>query len=222
MRNPWLEIPLADYEGHMDLPHVDQLTLLADHLEFLVNAYAPGSLAIVGCAGGNGFDRVADAGVARIVGLDINPDYIKTVKHRYMRRVSGLEVHTGDIQAPGLHFSPVDLIYAGLLFEYVDTSKTLDSLRRHCAPNGILAVLLQLPHEATSPVSSSPYASLQQLKPVMHLVSPDRLHAEASKAGFVFEDSKTILSAAGKSFSSQVFRMAPLAASRECRVFPVP
>ena len=29
MTNPWLEIPLADYEGHMALPGVAQAALLA-------------------------------------------------------------------------------------------------------------------------------------------------------------------------------------------------
>lgn len=33
MRNPWLDIPLADYEGHMSLPHVGQAVLLGDVFE---------------------------------------------------------------------------------------------------------------------------------------------------------------------------------------------
>jgi hypothetical protein len=30
MKNPWLDIPLSDYEGHMALPEVAQAQLLAD------------------------------------------------------------------------------------------------------------------------------------------------------------------------------------------------
>jgi len=30
MRNPWLDIALADYEGHMALPNVGQAQILSD------------------------------------------------------------------------------------------------------------------------------------------------------------------------------------------------
>ncbi len=30
MGNPWLDIPLADYEGHMSLPSIDQARMIAD------------------------------------------------------------------------------------------------------------------------------------------------------------------------------------------------
>jgi hypothetical protein len=54
MRNPWLDIPLTDYEGHMSLPSVDQARFLADRFGELVERYTPKSIAIIGCAGGNG------------------------------------------------------------------------------------------------------------------------------------------------------------------------
>jgi hypothetical protein len=33
MRNPWLAIPLADYEGQMALPEIGQAQMLADAVE---------------------------------------------------------------------------------------------------------------------------------------------------------------------------------------------
>jgi hypothetical protein len=30
VRNPWLEIPLSDYEGHMELPQIGQAEMLAE------------------------------------------------------------------------------------------------------------------------------------------------------------------------------------------------
>jgi hypothetical protein len=32
MSNPWLSIPLHDYEGHMALPHVGQAKMIANEL----------------------------------------------------------------------------------------------------------------------------------------------------------------------------------------------
>ena len=51
MRNPWLDIPLADYEAHMALPTVGQQQLIADQLGTLIGTYSPSSVAIIGCAG---------------------------------------------------------------------------------------------------------------------------------------------------------------------------
>jgi hypothetical protein len=58
MSNPWLNIPLDDCEGHMSLP-------------------------AIGCAGGNGLDRIVGRTVERVVAVDVNPDYIERTHDRY-------------------------------------------------------------------------------------------------------------------------------------------
>jgi hypothetical protein len=67
MRSPWLDIALADYEGHMGLPEVAQAELLADVFGALLVEHAPRSVAILGCAGGNGFGRISPAVTDRVV-----------------------------------------------------------------------------------------------------------------------------------------------------------
>ena len=52
MSNPWLTIPLEDYEGHMAMPDVGQAKMLANEFEELLKIYAPTSAALIGCAGG--------------------------------------------------------------------------------------------------------------------------------------------------------------------------
>ncbi|HEY1217163.1 MAG TPA: hypothetical protein VGE93_26340, partial [Bryobacteraceae bacterium] len=74
MSNPWLEIPLADYEAHMALPSIGQSRLIADQLEALVRSFRPHSIGIIGCAGGNGLERLAGTSVSRMVGVDLNPE----------------------------------------------------------------------------------------------------------------------------------------------------
>jgi hypothetical protein len=64
--NPWLDIPLEDYEGHMALPEIVQAQLLADELESAVHSHAPSSVAIVGCSGGNGVERLIGTSIERI------------------------------------------------------------------------------------------------------------------------------------------------------------
>ena len=207
MRNPWLDIPLGDYEAHMALPAIGQSQLIADQLDILVRTYSPPSVAILGCAGGNGFERLIDTSVRRVVGVDINPQYVEEARQRYVGRVPGLELLVGDIQSSAWPFEPVDLIYAALVFEYVDVARTMSVLRRNCKPKGILAVLTQVPHMTLPEVSPSPYASLQLLEPGMHLLSHEELQRYATQIGFMPEDSRTILSAGGKQFTVETFRL---------------
>ena len=56
MNNPWLDVPLADYEGHMALPGIAQAQLLSDEFERVLANFSPVSVAVIGCACGNGLD----------------------------------------------------------------------------------------------------------------------------------------------------------------------
>jgi hypothetical protein len=63
MNNPWLSIPLEEYEGHMALPDLGQAKMLSNEFEELLRTYSPVSAALIGCAGGNGFEEAHKAGV---------------------------------------------------------------------------------------------------------------------------------------------------------------
>ena len=206
MRNPWLEIPLEDYEGHMSLPSIGQAKMLADHFDLLIRQHSPRSVAIIGCAGGNGLEQIAPGVLDRVVAVDINPDYIAETGIRHARRLQGLELYCADAESGSMQFAPVDLIYAALLFEYVDAAATLRSLKRHCRPGGILATVLQLPHAEQQAVSPSPYANLSLLAPRMRLLAPEDLCRCAAAAGFVIADAAAIELPSGKKFRAQNFR----------------
>jgi len=207
MKNPWCAIPLSDYESHMDLPTVGQAAVIADEFARVVECYGPSSVSILGCAGGNGLDRVADTTVRRLVAVDINPDYVATTLARYRQRVDGLEVVVADVQNDVQVFEPVGLIFAALLFEHVDLQPSLQFVRRHCQSDGIFAALLQLPSADVAEVTPSPYVSLRQLSTIMRLVPPAQLRQQASDAGFVHRTSKSIAATGGKSFSLEVFQL---------------
>jgi SAM-dependent methyltransferase len=206
MNNPWLDIPLKDYEGHMSLPNIGQAQMLADRLERLLKRTLPRSVALIGCAGGNGLDRIEPGQLARVVALDINPLYIQAVGARHASRLGNLELHCADVQSPSLQFEPVDLAYAALLFEYVDAVATLSSLKRLCRRGGTLATVIQLSHRDHKVVSQSPYKSLNLLTPVMRLMEPEGLSRLATTAGFATVDSESIELPSGKQFSLQTFR----------------
>lgn len=205
MTNPWLEIPLSDYESHISMPSIAQAQMIAAEFSDALLRYSPESVAVIGCAGGNGFDRIP-ATTRRVVGVDINPDYVATASTRYLGRIPGIEFHVADIQSEALPFAPVDLIYAALVFEYVSLPEALGNLSRVCRPGGRLVTLLQQPSATMHAVSPSPYASIQSLCPVMRLVLPAEMDACAASCGFQLESSRSVVLESGKEFIIQGYR----------------
>jgi SAM-dependent methyltransferase len=201
-RNPWLAIPLADYEAHMALPQVGQAHLLAELLAAALREHAPRSVAIVGCAGGNGFDRVPVG--TRLVGLDVNPDYVATARARSGAR-AGLELHVADVTTDDLPFERVDLVYAALFFEHVEPAIALRRLAGKLNAAGVLVAVLQLP-SAHGEITPSPYTSLEALAPTMRLVEPAALARIAAREGYVSMSEGIATASGGKQFAVQTYR----------------
>ncbi len=206
MRNPWLDVPLAEYEGHMALPRVAQAQLLAGVFERILKEHRPSSVAVLGCAGGNGFERIPTATTRRVVAVDLNPIYIEALRARFQRRIPGLELIVGDIQR-GVKCSPVELVYAALVLEYVDVKTVLERIRSLLTEGGRLATVVQLPSATSFPVTPSPFSSIQALAPFMRLVQPDGLKNLAETAGYQEITRWLEESLGGKQFQVQAFRL---------------
>jgi SAM-dependent methyltransferase len=208
VKNPWLDIPLADYEGHMALPYVAQAQLLSDVFAGALEVFTPRSVAVLGCAGGNGFERISPLITDRLVGVDLNPEYILEVQRRFGDRIPALELFVGDIQKDEFNFLPVELVFASLLFEYVDVGAALARIHSMLTANGRLVTVLQLPNSSIPEVTPSPYKSLSALSPVMQLVSPDLLERLAAGQGYQQTGADVVESAGGKLFQVQTFCLA--------------
>lgn len=207
MRNPWLDIPLNDYEGHMALRGVGQANVIAALFEQAIGRCAPTSIAVIGCAGGNGFERINPDTVLRVVGVDVNPQYIEQSRVRHAQRLRNLELLCADVQSESLNYGPVDFTYAALLFEYVDAASTLRTLKRNSRPGAVLTTVLQLPHAALPSVSPSPFQSLGGLARLMNLVAPEEFRDAALKAGYTPVGTATTELPSGKKFCVQDFRV---------------
>jgi methyltransferase family protein len=203
--NPWLDIPLADYEAHMALPEIAQARMLADELERAVRQHEPNSLAIIGCSGGNGFERLIDKTIDRIVGIDINPNYVAAAQARFGTRLPALTLHIADIQDALPDIVPVKMIFAGLIFEYVNLRAAMQNLQRLCVRGGSLIALLQAPSTEAKAISPSPYRSLQRLAPAIRLREPEDVKAVAVEAGFAPSAARSLTLQSGKSFTVMYF-----------------
>lgn len=202
--NPWLQIPLGDYEGHMSAEGVGQLPVLADLFEQVLEELRPDSIAVLGVAGGNGFDRVERFGVARILGVDCNREYLDAVTARF-GHLAGLELHACDLSQQKLDAAPVDLVHAALVFEHAGAGKCLDNAIRMVRPGGCLSVVLQLPSESAHGVSPTPFPSIQRLRDHFRMIEPEWFQNAMQEHGFRQRREARIPLPAGKAFWLGVF-----------------
>ena len=164
--NPWLTIPLEDYEAHMALPEVGQAQLLA--------ALFAAELA---------------------------------ARARFASKLPRLELHVADVERAELAIEPVELVFAALVFEYVDLARTLERIRAWLAPGGTLTTVLQLPSDGLAKITPSPFASLERLSPRLRLVAPARLAELAARHGYRPLESRTATASGGKTFAVQSFAL---------------
>jgi hypothetical protein len=76
MPNPWTSIPF----GRMNAPGVLQLAALAELFTRTLDYCRPESVAVLGVAGGNGLEQIDCTTTKKVVGVDINQEYIDEVQ----------------------------------------------------------------------------------------------------------------------------------------------
>jgi threonine dehydrogenase-like Zn-dependent dehydrogenase len=206
MPNPWLSVPLADYEGHMDSPEVHQLSALSELFAEALAFCRPESVAVLGIAGGNGLRHIDRAITKRIVGLDVNPSYLAAVRGRYAHAC--LELHCVDLAEHRVDLEPVQMVHAALVFEHAGVGVCLENALSLVAPGGALSVVLQLPTETGQNVSTSRFPSMQALRSGFTLIEPIWLRRILEEREFRLTHETERSLPAGKGFWMGVFRQA--------------
>ena len=196
---PWLSIPLEDYERHMSAVEVGQLPILAELFWSVLERWRPESVAIVGVAGGNGLEAIDPSITKRIVGVDINQQYLDKVEQRF-GRLAGLELHRCDVTIRAPKLPPTALVHAALLFEHTGLDLALDNVLSLVAPGGILSVVLQLPSAEAKDVATTKYTSLQSVKQQFALIDIAGFRLEMTSRGFQMIDEDKRPLPAGKAF----------------------
>ena len=157
----------------------------------------PGSVAVLGIAGGNGLERIDPAVTTRIVGVDLNPGYLLAVRQRFPS-LAGLELHCADLARETLSLESVRLVHAALIFEHAGFELCLDNALSMVAADGAISVVLQLPGEHGHEVGQSGVASMTRFTASFQFIDPGDLQAEISVRGFTLEYATRHELAAGK------------------------
>ncbi len=192
----------------MALPGFEQAQLLSDIFAGVLAKFSPRSVAVIGCAGGNGFDRIPPA-ISRVVGVDLNPRFVAETEARFRDRIENLELIVGDIQSHEVSFASVDLIFLGLILEYVNVESVMARMCSMLTARGHIVTVLQLPIVGHQQVSPSPFKSVHLVGEVMHLVPPARLQDAAEAHGCIQLESRNVVSQGSKQFQVQAFGMPP-------------
>lgn len=198
--NPWLQIPASDYEGHMGLPEVDQSAFLADVFITSLADYDSRSLLYIGCATGNGLAHIRNDKTQMLTAVDINPEYLEILRERYRHSIPCLQTVQADLndyQGDGQRYT---LIFAGLVFEYLDPRPLLEKISMWLEKAGVMVVVLQLQHRNKQKVSNTPFTSLKLLHPIMNLVSDKDFNAMAVENGLRELTGKQVTLTSGKRF----------------------
>jgi ubiquinone/menaquinone biosynthesis C-methylase UbiE len=170
--NPWLSIPWQEYEGHMASPQVQQAQFLSDIFRDALMEYRPRVVSVLGCSTGNGFENIEPSITHEVIGVDINPEYLEVLQERYGSTQMNLRPICADLNTLELDSASCNLIYCGLVFEYVEPRVLVGKIARWLKTNGKLVVVLQLPSNKSKLVSETKYKSLKRLEPIMKLVEP--------------------------------------------------
>jgi threonine dehydrogenase-like Zn-dependent dehydrogenase len=204
MSNPWLSIPLEDYEGHMGSAGVRQLAALAELFKCALDRCLPESVAVLGVAGGNGLEQIDSAATKRIVGVDINQRYLDEVQRRF-GTLAGLELHCRDLAERDFGLAPVALVHAALIFEHAGLGLAFENALSLVAPGGRLSVVLQLSSEDEQGVASTSYTSMQKLKQDFVLIDIGEFQRLLEQKGFQLVEQEDRSLRAGKALWLGVF-----------------
>ena len=205
MPNPWLSIPLEDYEGHMGSAAVQQLTALSELFRQTLKRYRPESVAVLGVAGGNGLEHIDSTVTKRVIGVDINQRYLDEVRRRF-EALPGLELYCRDLAEGDMRLPQVSLVYAALIFEHVGIGRALDNALSLVEPWGTFCVVLQLPSTSEPGVGTTSYGSMQMLKQDFALVDRGELQDVLTQKGFRLVEQGQRTLPGGKAFWLGAFR----------------
>lgn len=181
--NAWHNIPLEDYEKHMEHHEVAQAQLLNTLTKKYLEKYRPQRPLFLGVSGGNGLEHIDAGSTETVVGLDINPAYLEETRKRFDARINNLVLVHADIATSRESFLQSDFVWAALIFEYVDLRKGFEFISNNIDRSNVLVITVQQ-NNGNQSVSQTGVESVKAVKDIFKPVNIEELQSIASASGF--------------------------------------
>lgn len=182
MQNPWRLIALSDYENHMRLDSVQQLQTLNAAMREQLGTYPVSSGLILGVAGGNGLEHVDTEKYRVVYGVDVNAQYLKEAKKRYLNLEKVFQGVCLDLLTESEQLPKAELVIANLLIEYIGYP-TFQHVVKHVSPKYV-SCIIQV-NEGEEFVSDSPYLhAFDGLEAVHHQMEGEKLTEVMAEIGY--------------------------------------
>ena len=181
--NPWLQIPLDDYERHMSHDLVGQSTLLNALTKKYLDAIKPESVIFLGIAGGNGLEHIDNLITQKVYGIDINQDYLDTAFERYKHRIPSLQLLKLDINQHSQGNYKADFIWAALVLEYTGIENALVFCTNNIRKRGHLIVSIQSNNNKQT-ISPTGIESVKKAGEIFSIIDPEKLLSKATESGY--------------------------------------
>ena len=188
MENPWKNISLSDYEGHMSLDNVMQLETLSTIMKRQFTGYDVSTAMVLGVAGGNGLEHISKEKYTTVYGVDVNNAYLDEVKKRYDHLGNVLRCICTDLTTEYKALPAAQLIIADLLIEYIGY-ECFKNVVQQVKPQYVSCVIQV--NTDDSFVSDSPYLhSFDGLDSVHSTIEKDKLISSMAEISFyhIYDD----------------------------------
>ena len=197
--NPWLQIPLEDYERHMSHHQVGQSTLLNALTKKYLDSIKPRNVIFIGIAGGNGLEHIDNNITHNVYGIDINQGYLDVASGRYKPEIPSLQLMNLDITQNSEFICKADLIWAALVLEYTGIDKSLSFCKNNLREGGHLIISIQSNNNKQS-VSPTGIETVKKAGEIFSIIDSEELVSKAAITGYELIEKEENFLPNGKSF----------------------
>ena len=191
--NPWLDIPLKDYERHMAHHLVGQSMLLNALTKKYLDEIKPDTTIFLGVAGGNGLEHIDNNITRAVYGIDINQEYLSTASIRYKNTIPFLQLINLDITKNTETICRADFVWAALVLEYTGVDKALEFCTNNVRKGGHLVASIQSNNNKQT-VSPTGIESVKKAGEIFFIVDPENLLSKAAEKGYrLIEQEENVL-----------------------------
>lgn len=202
--NPWNNIPLADYELHMEHQDVGQAQLLNALTGKYLNKIPAENILFLGISGGNGLEHISIDKVKRVCAIDINDSYLEETRKRFGEKIKQLDLVNTDIGLANTSFIEADFVWAALILEYVNIESFFEFITKNTSIDSRLVVTIQSNNGVQS-VSKTGVESIKMVGSIFKVIDKEDLQIKAASFGFECINSEENILPNGKSLLTYEF-----------------